>query len=62
MSEKLNYGVQLAAEIEDKGYSKKKIAEKLDITYGTLESRLVDGAFTIPQLETLQKNRYLPNE
>lgn len=57
-----NYGQILANEIKDKGYSKKAICDFLEIAYNTLEARLIDGEFTIHQVEALIKNRYLPND
>lgn len=54
-----HYGQLLKAEIASKGYSKKKIAEKLGVSHPTLTERLKDGNFTRNQLQTLIDNRYL---
>lgn len=62
MTTKTNYGKLLEVEIEDKGYSKKKISEHLKISENTLNVRLEDGGFTIEQMEILQDKRYLPTD
>lgn len=55
-----NYGEILKTEITTKGYSKKKIAKKLAMSYNTLMLRLVDGEFTTSQVDKLKAERYLP--
>jgi hypothetical protein len=59
MTDIINYGEVLAAEIVDKAYSKKRIAKKLAISYNTLMLRLKDGKFSQSQLKQLKDNRYL---
>lgn len=56
----MNHGKILKQEIEDKGYKKGKIAEKLSISIPTLEKRLEDGDFRFNQIDTLIENRYIP--
>ena len=55
----IHYGNELQKEIEDKGFSKKKIAETLGISYNTLMARINDGNFTREQLKKLVEKRYL---
>lgn len=54
-----HYGKLLKAEITDKGYSKKKIASVLAISYNTLIQRLKDGEFSQSQLKKLVEKRYI---
>lgn len=56
----INYGEILKSEIADKGYSKKRIAKLLSMSYPTLIKRLEDGEFSQSELKKLQSNRYLP--
>ncbi len=60
MKKKEHYGKLLQTEIDEKGYSKRKICQTLHIGFRRLECRLADGDFTISQLEKLIDNRYLP--
>lgn len=58
--ELINYGEVLKKEIADKGYSKKRIAKILSMSYNTLMLRLSDGKFSQSDLKKLHTNRYLP--
>lgn len=59
---KKHTGNILKFEIKDKGYSKKTIASKLEMSYNTLTQRLEDGEFSLNQYNTLLKNRYIPEQ
>lgn len=54
-----HYGKKLAAEIEDKGYSKKAIAKALGMSFNTLADRIEDGKFSQKHLAILVEKRYL---
>lgn len=57
---KLHKGELLKIEIKDKGYSVKRICQKLgDMNVKTFNNRLKDGNFTYDQVVILEDNRYL---
>lgn len=53
-SKPIHYGRELKKAIKSKGLKKFKVAELLDITRPTLDTRLKDGKFTEAQIETIK--------